>query len=128
MKSQIDLFNEKLSLEAVALFKKTKDIVDNVDYDKLFFTGGNKNPQALKNFKTLEKDIHSENLTIDKGEIKQNEFTEVLDKLKVYPARGYKCIDLKESVSKNTKNFYDGWKKICYGFKMEYYHFLKRLV
>ena len=67
-------------------------------------------------------------MTIDKGEIKQNEFTEVLDKLKVYPARGYKCIDLKESVSKNTKNFYDGWKKICYGFKMEYYHFLKRLV
>ena len=56
-------------------------------------------------------------MTIDEGEIKQNEFTEVLDKLKVYPARGYKCIDLKESVSKNTKIFYDGWKKICYGFK-----------
>ena len=44
IKSQIDLFNEKLSLEAVALFEKTKYIVDNVDYDKLFFIGGNKNP------------------------------------------------------------------------------------
>ena len=67
-------------------------------------------------------------MTIDEGEIKQNEFTEVLDKLKVYPARGYKCIDLKESVSKNTKFFMTDGRKFAMGLKMEYYHFLKRLL
>ena len=52
VKSQNDLFNGDLSSEAVDL-KKLKDIGDNVDYDKLFFTGGNKKPYGLKNSKTL---------------------------------------------------------------------------
>ena len=52
IKSQNDLFNGDLSSEAVDL-KKLKDIGDNVDYDKLFFTGGNKKPYGLKNSKTL---------------------------------------------------------------------------
>ena len=28
-----------------------------------------------------------------------------------------KYIELKESVSKNVKDFYDGWEKIVYGFR-----------
>ena len=44
-------------------------------------------------------------MTIDEAEIKQNEFAEEHDKSKAYPAGGSKYIDLKESVSKNTKKF-----------------------
>ena len=97
-KSQIDLFNEELSLEAAALLKEIKDIGDNVDYDKLFYTGGNKKPYGFKNFKTLEKlikDIHNKNMTIDEARIKQSEFDEELDKLKAYSARGSKLHWLK---------------------------------
>ena len=54
IQSQIDLFNEDLSSEAVALLKEIKDVGDNVDYDKLFFTGGSKNVCGLKNFRMLE--------------------------------------------------------------------------
>ena len=67
-------------------------------------------------------------MTIGEAEIKQNIFFEKLDKLKPYPAKEYKYSDLKKSVSKDTNKFYDGWKKIVYGFKMEYNHFLKRMV
>ena len=75
---------------------------------------------SFKNFKTLEKlikDLHNRNMTIDKAEIKQNEFPEKHDDLRAFPARTSKYIDLKESVSKNAKKFYDGWEKIVYGFK-----------
>ena len=41
----------------------------------------------------------------------------MLDILRAYPARGPKYIDLKESAFKNAKNYYDGWKKIVYGFE-----------
>ena len=37
-------------------------------------------------------------MTIDKAEIKQNEFSEKLDNLRAYPARGFKYVGLKESV------------------------------
>ena len=120
LKSQIDLFEKELSSKAVTLLKEIKEIKDNVDYDKLFFTGGNKKVHHIKKFKTLEKltnDIYKRNTKTDEAEIKQNEFFEELRKLKDYPARGPKHIDLKESVSKNTNKFYDGWKKIVYGFK-----------
>ena len=42
IKSQIDLFDEDLTWEAIALIKETKIIEDNVDYNKLSFTGVNK--------------------------------------------------------------------------------------
>ena len=42
IKSKIDLFDEDLDSEAIALIKETKIIEENVDYDKLSFTGGNK--------------------------------------------------------------------------------------
>ena len=100
IKSQIDLFSEDFSSEAVALLKEIKDIGDNVDNDKLLFTGGNKKDYSFKNVKTLEKliKIYNGNMTIDKVEIKQNEFSQKIDELRAYPARGSKYIELKESV------------------------------
>ena len=78
IKSQIDLFSEDFSSEAVALLKEIKDIGDNVDNDKLLFTGGNKKDYSFNNVKTLEKliKICNGNMTIDKVEIKQNEFSQ----------------------------------------------------
>ena len=48
---------------------------------------------------------------------KINKYAEKLDELRAYPARGFKYIDLKESVFKNAKNFYDGWERTVNGFK-----------
>ena len=56
----------------------------------------------------LIKDIHNKNRTIKEAKIKQNELAEKIDELRAYLARGSKYIDLKESVSKNVKKFYDG--------------------
>ena len=57
IKSKIDLFDENLTPETIALIKETKSIEDNVDYDKLPFTGGNKKVYGLDIFKTSEKVI-----------------------------------------------------------------------
>ena len=56
-------------------------------------------------------------MTIDEVEIKQSKFAEQLDKLRAYPARESKYIDLKEFVSINRKNLYDCFQKIVNGFK-----------
>ena len=53
-KSQIDLFNEELSSEAVAWLKEIKHIGDNVDYSKLFFMGGNKTTTVLRILRRLK--------------------------------------------------------------------------
>ena len=103
IKSKIDLFNEDLSSEPVPLLKEIKDIGDNLDYVKLFFTGGNKKAYSLKNFKTLEKlikDIYNGDLSIGEAEIKRNEFAERLDELRAYSARESKYIDLKKVLPK----------------------------
>ena len=55
IKLQIDLFDEDLTLEAIALIKEIKSIEDSVDYDRLSFTGGNKKVYGLDSFVTLEK-------------------------------------------------------------------------
>ena len=65
-------------------------------------------------------------MTIDVAEIMQNEYAEKLAELRTYQARGSKYIDLKESVSKNAKKFYDGWEKFVYGFKNEILPLLKK--
>ena len=65
-------------------------------------------------------------MTIDGAEMKQNKYAEKLDELRPYPARVPKYIDLKESVSKNVDNFYDGSEKIAYGFKNEILPFSKK--
>ena len=56
-------------------------------------------------------------MTIDEAKIKQNKFAEKLDELRAYPAKSFKCINLKESVSKYVKNIYDGWEKFFNEFK-----------
>ena len=47
IKSKIDLFDEDLTSEAIALTEEIKSIEDSVDYDKLSFTGGNKKVMTL---------------------------------------------------------------------------------
>ena len=111
IKSQIDIFDKDLTQQVIALIKEIRGIEDNVDYDKLSF-----------------KDIFNKNTTIYKAKIKQNKYAEKLDKLRVYPARGCKYIDFKESVSNKVKNFMTDGKKLFMGLKMEYYHFLKRMI
>ena len=120
IKSKIDLLDEDLTLEAIALIKETKSIEENVDYEKLYFTGGNNKVYPLDNFKTFEKlikNICNKNMTINGAEMKQNKFTERLDELTVYPPRRSEFIYLKESVSKNRNFFYDRCEKRVYGFK-----------
>ena len=123
MKSKNDWFYEDLTPKAITLIKEIKSIEENVDYNKLSFTGGNKKVYGLDSFRTFEKlikDIRNKNMTIDKAEVKQNKFAEKLDGLRAYPARGSKYVDLKESVLKNAKNSYDGWEKLLMSLKTKY--------
>ena len=53
----------------------------------------------------LIKETFSKNMTVEKAEIKQNKYAEKLHELRTYSPRVFKYIDLKESVSKNVKNF-----------------------
>ena len=120
LKSKIDLFDEDLTLETIALIKEIISIKGNVDFEKLSFRGCNKKVYGLHSFKTFKKlikDIRSKNMTIEEAEIKQNKFVEKLDELRAFPERGSKYIDFKENVSKNVKIFYGGWEKFVYGFK-----------
>ena len=98
-KIYIDSFDKNLTLKAIALSKEIKIIGDNFDYSKLSFTGDKKIVLGFKNFKTLEnliKDLFNKNMTTDEAEIKQRNFSEKPDKLRVYPARGSKYIESKE--------------------------------
>ena len=98
-KIYIDSFDKNLTLKAIALIKEIKIIGDNFDYSKLSFTGDKKILLGFTNFKTLEnliKDLFNKNMTTDEAEIKQRNFSEKLDKLRVYPARGSKYIESKE--------------------------------
>ena len=122
------MLSENFFSEAAALLKEIKDVGYNVHYDKLFLIGGSKKLYGLKNFKTLEKlikDIYNQDTTINEAEIKQNEFAEWLDELKVSQARRSKYIDLKESASKNLKNFTTDGEKLFMDLKIEYYRSLK---
>ena len=115
-KSKTGLFNEDLTLEAIALIKEIKSIEENIDHDKLSFTVGNNKVSSLDSFKTFEtliKDIRNKNTPIDKAETKKNKLAEKLDDLRAYMARGSKFIDLEEGAFTNVKNLYDVWKKKC---------------
>ena len=90
------------------MIKEIKNLEENVDSDKLSFTGGNKKVYGLDSFKTFEKlikDISSKDMTIDEAEIKQNKFAEKLDELRAYSARSFKCTNLKQSISQYVKIF-----------------------
>ena len=67
-------------------------------------------------------------MIIDAAEIRQNKYAEKLDELRAYPAKLSKYIDLNESAFKNVKNFMTDGKKLFTGLKMEYYHFLKKII
>ena len=54
MKSQIDLFNKDLTPKAIALIKDIKRMEDNVDYKKLYFTGGKKKFTVLTVLRHLQ--------------------------------------------------------------------------
>ena len=85
------------------MIKEIESIEKNVDPDKISFIGGNKKVYSFDSSKTLErlyKDIPYKNMTIEKAELKQNEIAEKIEDLTAYPARGSKCIDLQESISK----------------------------
>ena len=91
IKSKIDLFHEDLTPEAIVLIEEIKNIEDNVNYNKLSFTDGNKKVYGLdscKTFKKLIKDILNKNTAIDKAEIKQNKFTKKLDEVRVIQQEG----------------------------------------
>ena len=55
IRSRIDLFDEDLTSGAITLIKEIKSIGQNVDYNKLSFTGGNKKLYGFENFNSHEK-------------------------------------------------------------------------
>ena len=67
-------------------------------------------------------------MTVDEAEIKQNEFAKKLDILKAYAAKKPGYDKLKKIFLKMQKKFMTNGKKLFMGLKMEYYHFLKRMV
>ena len=48
--SKTDLYDEGLIPDVIRLIKEIKSIEENVGYDKLSFTGGNKNVYGLESF------------------------------------------------------------------------------
>ena len=75
--SKIDLHDEDLIPDVIRLIKEIKSIEENVGYDKLSFTGDNKNVYGLESFKKLEKlikEIPSKSMAIDEAKMKQNKF------------------------------------------------------
>ena len=50
IRSRIDLFDEDLTSGAITLIKEIKSIGQNVDYNKLSFTDGNKKLYGFENF------------------------------------------------------------------------------
>ena len=80
------------------MIKEIKSIEENVDFDKLSFTGSNKKVYGLDRFKIFEKlikSVRNKSMTIDEAEVKQKKFTEKLDDLRAYPVRESEYIDLK---------------------------------
>ena len=100
------------------MIKEIERTEENLDREKISFIRGNKKVYSLDSFKTFErliKDIPYKIMVIDKAELEQNSIGEKIDDLRAYPARGSKCIELKESISKI--NFHDDWEKTVNRFK-----------
>ena len=56
-------------------------------------------------------------MTIDKAEIKQDEFNLILGVLNDYTPKAQKYVEAKNKLLDNAKNFYEGREKIIEGFK-----------
>ena len=68
IKPKIHLSDKDLTPEAIVLIKEIKIIEENVDYEKLSFTGSSRKVYGLDSFKTFEKlikDVRNKNMTID---------------------------------------------------------------
>ena len=61
-------------------------------------------------------------MTIDRAEIKQDEFNLVLAVLSNYTPKSEKCIEAKNSLLNNAKTFMRGEKKILKVSKIKYFH------
>ena len=70
-----------------------------------------------KTFKELFRGICYRNISINKTEQKQDEFTSVLNALSKYSQRDQKYIEAKNKLLDSAKNFYKGRKKIIEGLK-----------
>ena len=65
------------------------------------------------------KDLYYRNMSINKVERKQHEFDAVLNALSEYSPRDQKCIEARNKLLDNAKNFYKGKEKIIQVFKNE---------
>ena len=115
-----DFVKEPLSLEAEALIEEIRIIQEDVDYKKLIIRGGNNvtcNFSNYKTFKELYRDLYYKKMTINDAEMKQNEFSSIVNTLNNYLPKTQKYIEAKNTLLNNVKNFYDGRKKIIEGFE-----------
>ena len=113
------------------MIKEIESIEEKVDHKKMFLRGGNGKCYGFNNFETLEKlveDIRDKSMTVDEAEIKQNEFAKKLDILKAYATKKPGYGEFKKIFLKMQKKIVMDGKKLFMGLKMEYYHFLKRMV
>ena len=82
--------------------------------------GGNKTLYDFSDFKTLKelfKDIYYGNMTIEKAGTKQEECDSVLNALSKYPPKGKRCIEAKNNILDNAKNFYKERENVFEEFK-----------
>ena len=115
-----DFVKEPLSLEAEALIEEIRTIQEDVDYRKLIIRGGNNVTYDFSNYKTfkeLYRDLYYKKMTINDAEMKQNEFSSIVNTLNNYLPKTQKYIEAKNTLLNNVKNFYDGRKKIIEGFE-----------
>ena len=108
VKEITDSFKESLSPKARALVEEIKIIQKDVDYRKLKITGGNKIMYDFSNYKTFSElftRVYHKKMTIDKAEMKQEEFYSVLDILYNYTPRAQKYIEERNKLLDNAKNF-----------------------
>ena len=120
VKEITDSFKESLSPKARALVEEIKIIQEDVNYRKLKIVGGNKVTYDFCNYKTfneLFRDLYYKKMTVDKAEMKQEEFYSILDILSNYTPRAEKYIEEKNKLLDNAKNFYGGRENIIKGFK-----------
>ena len=124
IKEVIDFVEDPLSLEAKALTEEIRTMQKDVDHRKLIIRGGNNvkyDFSDLKTFNELFRDLYYKNMTINDAEMKQNKFNSKLDALNNYSPKAQKCIEVKNSLINNAKNFYKGREKLLKAVKKKYF-------
>ena len=120
IKHVTDFIKEPLNPEAKALIEEIRTIQKNFDYKKLKLTGGNNVTYDFSDYKTFEelvRELYYKKMTIDNAEHMPDEFNSILNFLSNYTPRDQKCIEAKNNLLNNVKNFYEGREKIIKGFK-----------